>query len=288
MSRYSIKQLCQRDLFNLFLINITLANSSDEIDETLKYVILSEELKEQKYLFSRVFILKFNWDIRVLSTLSDHRYRDYLRMNRAFVQHITDLIRFDTIFQNNFNLSQTSVENQLQCVLYKLENDDSESEFLFTITFWRISKKYVLNCIKRVVKILCRLRNNFIKWSTARARIRESLANDTRESEFIEVVEKIDETNVMLNFKSEDRYDEELFFNRKKRYALNLSAVCDSNKRFIYFLCDWLNSQHDQRIFAARNLHKQPHLYFSKEQHLLDDSVYIDSRYLVTSYKASH
>jgi hypothetical protein len=76
----------------------------------------------------------------------------------------------------------------------------------------------------------------------------------------------MNETNIVLNNKSDDKYDEELFFNRKKRYALNLCAVCDANRRFIYFLTDWSNSQHDQRIFVVENLHKNPQTYFSKDE----------------------
>ncbi len=67
------------------------------------------------------------------------------------------------------------------------------------------------------------------------------------------MIEKVNETNIVLNIKSNENYKDELFFNQKKRYAMNLCAMCDINKKFIYFLTDWSNSQHDQRIFAANN-----------------------------------
>jgi hypothetical protein len=64
------------------------------------------------------------------------------------------------------------------------------------------------------------------------------LINDDRESEFIEVIEKVDETNIVLSTKPNESYEDELFFNRKKRYAMNLCAMCDTSKKFIYFLTD--------------------------------------------------
>ena len=288
MPRYSNKLLLQRDLYHLFLASSTLATSSNEADDALEYLILSEGLKDQRYLFSRSSILKSNWAVRVLPTLSDDRYRGYLRMSRISVQRIVDLIRSDSVFQNNSNIQQAPVESQLQCALYKLGHDGSGSGFLSTATFWGVSEGHVFDCTKRVVEALCRLRNSFIKWPTARARTRESLANDTRESGFIGVVGKVDGTDIVLSTKPGGRYDGELFFNRKKRYALDLCAVCDSDKRFIYFLSGWPNSQHDQRIFAAGDLNRNPHLYFSEGQYLLGDSAYTNSRYLVTPYKAPH
>lgn len=93
------------------------------------------------------------------------------------------------------------------------------------------------------------------------------MINNIRKNEFIEVVSKIDETNMVLINKSDDRYEGELFFNRKKRYIMNLCAVCDSNKKYTYFLIDWSNNQHDQRIFSAGDLHKNPINFFCEGQY---------------------
>ncbi len=86
----------------------------------------------------------------------------------------------------------------------------------------------------------------------------------------------------------QEKYQEELFFNRKKRYAIDLCAVCDFNKKFIYFLCEWSNSQHDQRVFFVDDLHQHSTSYFSSDQYLLSDNVYINILYVITLYKASH
>ena len=121
MPRYSNTLLLQRDLYHLFLASSTRATSSNEADDALEYLILSEGLKDQRYLFSRSSILKSNWAVRVLPTLSDDRYRGYLRMSRISVQRIIDFnsIRFGLpkkipIFNRhrskvNFNVPYTSL-----------------------------------------------------------------------------------------------------------------------------------------------------------------------------------
>jgi hypothetical protein len=73
----------------------------------------------------------------------------------------------------------------------------------------------------------------------------------------------MNEIDIVLFIKSSEKYDDELFFNRKKRYVLDLCAICDSNKKFIYYLIDWFNSQHDQRILTAKDLHRNLTDYFS-------------------------
>lgn len=63
------------------------------------------------------------------------------------------------------------------------------------------------------------------------------MTNDERK-EFIEIVYKIDETNIVLAYKFEDDYQREIFFNRKKRYALNLCAICNDRKEITYMLTE--------------------------------------------------
>jgi predicted DNA-binding protein YlxM (UPF0122 family) len=160
-----------------------------------------------------LFILKSNWALFVLSNLSNTGFREYVCMNRYFLHHIVQLIQNDLVFFNRSHVLQTSMKDQLKYALFRMRHDDSESEFLTFITFWEVSKEHIFNCIKRVVEILCRLKYQFVKWSIAKARIKESLINDIKERRFLEMMSKMNETNIVLVFKSKDKYDEKLFFN---------------------------------------------------------------------------
>jgi hypothetical protein len=273
MSRIIDKVKTQRKLYLLFFLHSKL----NETNKTFHCLILSKELEKQRYLYSRVFVLKSNWASFVLFQLFIDRFREYMQRNKESLSHIVKLIRHDSVLQNKFTNLQIFVENQILFALYRLEHDDNINEFLTFAIMWKIFEEHLFDCIKRVVEALCRLKNKFVKWSNSKARIKESLQNDERQKNFIKAVNKINEMNIILNIKSKDKYEKELFFNRKKRYVIDLCAACDNNKRFIYFLCEWSNFQHDQRVFFAENLQKNSTFYFFADQYFVDDNVYINT-----------
>lgn len=94
-------------------------------------------------------------------------------------------------------------------------------------------------------------------------------------------------TDIVLKHKPGGNYNGEVFFTRKKVYALDLCAVCDSDKRFTYILAGWPNSQHNARIFASSTLHRSPTDYFLPGEYLLGDAAYTNTNHLISPYKAS-
>ena len=252
MPRISIKRRLQFDLHYFCIADFIAAINEDELNETFQHEILFLDLKKQKYLNSiRFFVSKSNWASSVLSNFFDSRFRIYVRMNRFFFKHFADFIRGNIVFQNKFFCAQIPVKNQLKYAFYRLKHDDSSSEFVPSATFWKVSEGLIFKIIKRVVKALCRLKKKYVKWPDIKDRTKKSLINDIKKRGFINVVDKIDGTDIILSTKPGDCYEGELFFNRKKRYAMDLCAVCDVSKKFIYFLIGWPNFQHDQRIFAT-------------------------------------
>jgi hypothetical protein len=159
-------------------------------------------------------------------------------VNQFSLIDVVNLICKNEIFHNRFTANQTSVEKQLQYALFRLDHDNSEANFLQQRSFEKCQKKAYLIASNEFVKSLCRLKNNFVKWLNTKAKTKESLINDIRQKEFIEIIYQVDEINIVLSIKFDDQYDDELFCNRKTKYAMNLYAVCDSNRRVIYFLCD--------------------------------------------------
>ena len=45
---------------------------------------------------------------------------------------------------------------------------------------------------------------------------------------FLEVIGKVDDTDIVLQYKLGGVFHEEHFYTRKKRYSIDLYAVCDS------------------------------------------------------------
>jgi predicted DNA-binding protein YlxM (UPF0122 family) len=202
MSRISHKAQTQKNLLLLFFFHF---ESEQMNDDVLQYLIYFEKLKKQRYLYSRLFVFKFNWVSSVLSKLFNTRFREYVRMNSDSMKHVVRLISKNSIFQNKFSCMQIFVESQIKYALYRLDHDESVNEFLFIAIMWKVSKEHIFDCIKRVVETLCRLRERFIIWLDERTRIRESLQNQKRQRKFIKIVSKMNETNIVLNIKFDDK-----------------------------------------------------------------------------------
>lgn len=79
---------------------------------------------------------------------------------------------------------------------------------------------------------------------------------------------------------------EKFFSPEKKNYALDLYAVCDSSKRFIYILAGWPNFQHDARIHSSTNFQRHTQTYFAPGEYLLGNAAYTNTSHLVSPYKS--
>ena len=112
------------------------------------------------------------------------------------------------------------------------------------------------------------------------------MINDVRVS-FIDCVEKLNENDIVFIKKSDDKYDDEIFFNRKKRYVMNLLNICDFKKMFIYMFNNWFNSQHDVRIFVVFVINRKFEKFFDKEKYLLIDNAYVNVKHVTFFYKTS-
>lgn len=75
------------------------------------------------------------------------------------------------------------------------------------------------------------------------------------------------------------------FFSRKKRYSLDLCAICGPDHVFTYTFVGWPNSVHDARVWSSTAIARNPDACFSTGEYLLGDSAYPCSNTLVAPYK---
>ena len=54
--------------------------------------------------------------------------------------------------------------------------------------------------------------------------------------DFIKCIKKLNESDIVLTRKFKSKYDEKIFFNKKKRYVMNFCVIYDFKKMFIYML----------------------------------------------------
>lgn len=102
---------------------------------------------------------------------------------------------------------------------------------------------------------------------------------------FLDIVGKVDDIDIVLQYKPGRIFHRKHFYTQKKRYAINLCAVCDLQKKFIYTLAGFLNTTHDSQVWAAIQIQQYPTQYFTPGQYLLGDSAYGPTKYMILLYK---
>lgn len=105
---------------------------------------------------------------------------------------------------------------------------------------------------------------------------------------FLGAIRKVDGTDIILQYKPGGVFHGKHFYTRKKHYSIDLYAVCDSQKRFIYSLTGFSNTIHNLRVWAATRINQHPTRYFTSGQYLLGDSAYSPTKYMIPPYKAPH
>jgi len=93
----------------------------------------------------------------------------------------------------------------------------------------------------------------------------------------------IDGTHVGLETKPTKHHN--CYFNRKSFYSINVTIICDNRGRILYFYGGWPGTTHDNRVFKNSKVYKNFKDYFKKNEHLLGDSAYSNSRIMVQTFK---
>ena len=158
MSRFSLKQVTQRELFDLFLVYL----SDYDFNEAIQWYILHEALLQQRYITSRFLIRKSNMRVEILSTLLNNRFWLFARMSRFSFRQIVDLIKDNEVFQNRSHNSHSTIETQLLFVLYKLDHVGNASAFREAAVLWSVSEDHIHLCTRQIIIALYRLRDQYI------------------------------------------------------------------------------------------------------------------------------
>lgn len=85
-------------------------------------------------------------------------------MNRNGFQYICQHIQDDPIFQNQSHCKQAPVHTQLQSALYKLRHNGNATNYVQCASNWDVFKSHIYKTTVRVVKTLCNLKDEVIKW----------------------------------------------------------------------------------------------------------------------------
>ena len=145
--------------------------------QILKWLIMSENFKKNRYLIFRANVFKFNWALNIFSFYSEKRFRKFVRMNRQIFQSMFRIFEHDFIFfvENDiFNKNdQTFVAHQFFITLYKLNHNDIETNVKNSTIMWEIFENHIHNCTRKIVMILCKKRDQYVKWFKKKKKTRK-------------------------------------------------------------------------------------------------------------------
>jgi hypothetical protein len=79
--------------------------------------------------------------------------------------------------------------------------------------------------------------------------------------------------------------DPESYFTRKQRYAIQIQAICDMERRIRNIKVGFPGSVHDARVFANSSFGRNPGHFLSDGQWVAADSAYAVSPFLVTPFR---
>ena len=245
MPHPSQKECTRRELWARYLRNAS--RYSFHHHATRRLLQLHEGFMQQRYMYPRLPVPKSNWTNHILPQYSEDCWRTVTRMEPQSFKYILALLKDNPIFYHKSTSRQAPVDQQLKLALYKLANDGSASGFRHSSNYWGASEGHINNSTRRVIYALFQLQDSYIKWPTENEKRSENMRNQDREG-FLGAIGKVDGTDIVLKYKPGGVFHGEHFYTRKKRYSIDLCAVCDSQKRFIYSLTGFSNTTHDSRV----------------------------------------
>ncbi|KAI4467996.1 hypothetical protein MML48_2g00010101 [Holotrichia oblita] len=142
---------------------------------------------------------------------------------------------------------------------------------------FNLSKSTAREYIYKILDLLIEKRNLFIKWPN------EEGAHETshyfeRRNGFPDIIGYIGGSHIPI---SKPSLNQDSYVNRKEYHSLILQGVCDYRRKFIHVSCGWPG-----RVFRKSDLGDIiNHPEFNYNEHLIGDSAYPLTPYLITPYR---
>lgn len=67
---------------------------------------------------------------------------------------------------------------------------------------------------------------------------------------FTGAIGKVDSINIVLLYKVGGDLVGKYYYNKKNQYSINLCAICNSNKKFIYAINRYLGATYDAQVWG--------------------------------------
>lgn len=147
-----------------------------------------------------------------------------------------------------------------------------------------LAKSTLSVCFVRVVKALCQLSQNLIKWPQEN-KIQELKRKFQNTCGLPDAIGAVDGTYIAIKAPKESP---ESYINRKCFYGITLQAVCDPFLQFIDCFVGYPSSVSDNRIFRNSHIYEDiihnAQQFFPNNEYILGDKAYPILPWLMTPY----
>jgi hypothetical protein len=148
-----------------------------------------------------------------------------------------------------------------------------------------ISKSTAWMFVRKVCTLLVDLSPNYIRWPTGH-KIQETIERFKKRQGFPGVLGAIDGSHIPVTptLKQQTAY-----CNRNRYHSIILQAVCDADYMFTDVFTGYPGSVHDARVFSnsplCKRINENPNQVLPDNSHILGDSAYKCTNYLLTPYR---
>ncbi|CAB5364010.1 unnamed protein product [Rhizophagus irregularis] len=255
------------------------SDSSEEEEDNLVMLGLTS-LLGIRYLEQRSYHVakSKDWYNYILPKYEDCRFKKIIRMNSINFQKLVSLLITHPIFQNNSNHSQAPVELQLAIFLRRI---GSKEDIFGLCSRFGIAEGTVYLYCKRVMIAIFSLKKTLVKWPTGEAKqnIHKGFKNI---GEMEDVIGAIDGSHIVLA--NAPLRQSETYWNRKKRYSIQLHGIVDYRGMFIDYEIGWPGSVHDAKVYKNSYFYRNVSKIIKGEEYLLGDSAYPISTFLIKPF----
>ncbi|KAI7934703.1 hypothetical protein MJO29_015966 [Puccinia striiformis f. sp. tritici] len=268
---------------NVAAMAMLVESDSEDNSDLEEFYYYSLHLLQKRYLKPRHSAARLDprYDMLALQELPDSSFLQLFRMRFPCFLNLLQLLQPNPIFYNNSHNPQRELPIQLAIAICRLGSNGNGSAVYRLRNLFQVGYGTINLYTCRVITAVYEFRSSMITWPTEAERL--ELSQVMQEEGFPGCVGFVDGTTIPLSQKPPK--DGSHYWDRKKRYSISVTLICDVNKKFISYLAGYPGSCHNAYVFSNMKVAQQPQQYFDRNQFLLADSAYSSDQYVIPAYK---
>lgn len=173
----------------------------------------------------------FDWHLFAFTHFSQRQFQISFRMNKMSFTALLNAIQYHEVFQNQSHCPQKPVALQLMVTLYHFYGQARAR----TALQFDIGEGTVHLYVYRVIEAILSLQDQYIKWPMPGSDdYKQTTDMHQHQFGFPNYLGFVDGSNVSLFRKPS--VDGSRYYNRKARYALNVTVIVDGNTKILWLV----------------------------------------------------